>query len=615
MKEIRQNEFETYKHDVETSVFEAVKLIKSRREHISLSSYPWVKLIKELKMIVYDVTGETCGQIELKVPPTHIVGDFSMEVFTLAKRLGLKPNDLAQKIAEYINQHELEFIKTASVVGGFINLGMDKQKLYQIILYSICELGWHYGESDINAGKVVVIDFSAPNIAKQIGVGHLRSTIIGHALSNLYRETGFSVVRDNHIGDWGTQFGKLLYAYLHWGDEETVARNPIEELKKLYVEFHEYAKRDPQANDRARELFSRLDAKDPELVALWKHFRDLSLEDFEKIYQRLGIEFDIIMGESYFTDDADMVVEDCIKRGLCRKDEISDAIIVDEIEGYPSFLLRKQDGSSLYITRDLATLKYRIETFDPNIILYVVGSEQDLNFKQMFALARLLGYLPRNVEAKHIGFGMVLVGGKKMSTRGGTVIELEELMYMAKEKSKEILLQKNPYIDPSDLDRVSDIVGIGAILYNDLSQSRIKNISFDWAKMLNMEGGSAVYLQYSYVRINSILRKLIEAYGDVDLKPLKEDIVFSSETEYNLAKKLMFFPQIILEAQQSDFPHYICTYLEELALMFNSFYGDVSILKTEDDKLRSSRAILVKDVALVIKKGLSLLGIRVPEKM
>jgi len=394
-----------------------------------------------------------------------------------------------------------------------------------------------------------------------------------------------------------------------------VAKNPIEELKKLYVKFHDYAKKDPEANDRARELFARLNAKDPELVALWRHFRDLSLKDFDRVYQQLGIGFDIVMGESYFADKADMVVTECVEKGLCRKDELSDAILVDKIEGYPTFLLRKQDGSSLYITRDLATLKFRIDTFNPNAILYVVGSEQELNFKQMFALARQMGYLPQNVVARHIGFGMVLVGGKKMSTRGGTVIELQELISVAIEKSKEKLLEKNPNIDSFDLDHVSNIVGIGAILYNDLSQSRIKNISFDWKKMLDMEGGSAVYLQYSYVRINSILTKLKETYGDIDSNLENEDIFFVSEVEFSLAKKLMIFPQVIIDAQQADFPHYICKYLEELALLFNSFYSEISILKTEEQKLRSSRAILIKEVAFVIKKGLFLLGINVPQKM
>jgi len=615
MRETKQDEFEKYKHEVDESVLTAIDSTKRSRKYVSFNDYPWAKLKNELKKAVSEVTGETPEQIELTMPPNYVAGDFSLEVFSLAKKLGEKPNVLAQKIAEYINQHELVIIEKATVVGPFINVDARKQKLYRIILSTISEMMWYYGESDTNAGKVVVIDYSAPNIAKQIGVGHLRSTIIGHALSNIYYETGFNVIRDNHIGDWGTQFGKLLYAYLNWGNEEKVAKNPIEELKKLYIKFHEYAKENPQANDCARELFARLDAKDSELIALWKYFRDLSVESFDKIYQQLGVRFDTVIGESYFADQADAIVNECIDKHLCRKDEISNAIVVDKIGDIPSFLLKKQDGSSLYITRDLATLKFRIETFNPSVILYVVGSEQELNFKQMFALAKLVGYLPQNVEAKHIGFGLVLIGGKKMSTRGGTVIELQDLIYTAIKKSREILLQKNPEISPSDLDYVSKIVGIGAILYNDLSQSRIKNISFDWKKMLDMEGGSAVYLQYTYARINSIQKKLIDVYGDVDSNQDNEDITFASNSEFDLAKKLMIFPEIILQAQRSDFPHYVSKYLEELAQLFNSFYSEVSILKTEEKKLRKSRTLLIKDVALVIKKGLFLFGIDVPERM
>lgn len=614
-----QGDFEKYRLEVAKSVNTVQQRIEKEkvRECIDFDAYPSEKLKREITSSVKKSVGvQDVGEIGLSVPPAHIPGDFAVEVFDLAKKLGEKPNLLAKKIADDINAHRMSLVKDASVMGAFVNVEIQKEVLYREILSGVLELGDRYGESNVNAGKVVLVDYSSPNIAKPIGVGHLRSTIIGQALANLYHETGYSVIKDNHLGDWGTQFGSLIYAYKQWGDEKKIEENPIGELKDLYVRFHQLVEEHPEVKDNARELFTRLEQKDQELIALWKRFRDLSLKDFSRVYDRLGINFDTSIGESYFNEEANKVVDECLAKGFCRKDEASGAVVVDQMGEIPSFILRKQDGSSLYQSRDIATLQFRISTFKPDTILYVVGNEQDLNFKQLFEFSKRAGYLLGNVETKHIGFGMVLRDGKKMSTRKGTLIELEDLISQSIEKSREILLQKKPDIDLQELGKVSEIVGHGAILYNDLRQSRMKNISFDWDRMLDLEGGSAVYLQYSYVRINSILRKLTENHGEIDLSALKRgEISFTSKSEFDLAKKLMMFPEIILKAQQTDFPHQVCVYLEELAQLFNSFYNEVSILKTEDTKLRDSRVVLSKGVALVIKKGLSLLSIRVPEKM
>lgn len=616
----KQSEFEKYKLEVIESVNtvqERIRKEKEHRDYVDFGSYLSVKLQKEVEEVVRESLGtQDVEEIELSVPPSHISGDFAIEVFRLAKKLDEKPNMLAKKIVDGINGHQMDLVKDASLVGAFVNVETHKEKLYQEILSKILELGERYGESNVNAGKVAIIDYSAPNIAKPIGVGHLRSTIIGQALANIYRETGYSVIRDNHLGDWGTQFGSLIYAYKEWGDEKRIAENPLVELKDLYVKFHQFSEEHPEVKDNARELFARLEKKDPELIALWKRFRDLSLKDFERVYKQLGIEFDLSIGESYFTEQADKLVDECAEKGLCRKDESSEAVIVDQMGDLPSFLLRKQDGSSLYLSRDLATLQFRVNTFDSDSILYVVGSEQELNFKQLFALGKRADYLPEGVEAKHIGFGMILRDGKKMSTRKGTLIELEDLISQSVSKSKEILLAKSPNTDPQELDKVAEIVGVGAIIYNDLRQSRTKNISFDWDKMLDLEGGSAVYLQYSYVRINSIMEKLKEAFGEIDLGKLEmNDISFVNKSEFELAKKLMAFPDVIVKAQETDSPNYICGYLEELASLFNSFYNETSIIRTEDVKLRESRIALIKGVSMVIKKGLSMMSIKVPEKM
>ena len=614
--EKNSGDLEKYKEEMTAAAQAArAKIIEEQksRDYIGRSGYLLSKIKNEAVRLVREAVGVENADLELLLPPAHVEADFCFGVFEIAKTLKRNPVEIAKIITDHSNFREFEFIWKINAQQAFINIEVKKEKLYGLILGKIQNLQMRFGESDNGRGKTVVVDFSAPNIAKPIGVGHLRSTIIGNALAKIYRETGYFVIRDNHLGDWGTQFGKLIWAYLHWGDDARIAQDPVEELKNLYVRFHEYSKDHPESVDEARELFARLEANDPQIAGLWKKFRDLSLADFERVYERLGVEFDIAIGESYFAAGADEIVNNCFAKGICRKDEESSAVVVDQLPGIPSFLMRKQDGSSLYMTRDVAALDFRIKNFNPETILYVVGSEQELNFKQMFAFALACGYLNPEIKAKHIGFGMVLVDGKKMSTREGTIIELEELIAQSVQKSKDVLLQKNPNIGEADLGSVSEIVGIGAIIYNDLKQSRIRNITFDWQRMLDFEGGSAVYLQYTYARIRSVLRKFAET-GEID-SLLSENAVFVNKSEFEVAKKLMIFPEVIINSQQTDFPHYICSYLEELAGLFNSFYNDVTILNAEDKKIRASRLVLVACTALVIKKGLALLGIKVPERM
>ncbi|KKQ52427.1 MAG: Arginine-tRNA ligase [Parcubacteria group bacterium GW2011_GWD2_38_11] len=615
--------FEQYQQEImETvdSVLGRVNRELVEKEHISTETYPSFRMQKELSDVVGNSVGAPGvfgGDFQLQAPPSHVEGDFAIETFGLAKKLKVNPQLLSSKIVDGINNANegMEFVEKASAAGPFVNVEARKSGLYASVLSCISSMGDRYGESDVNAKKVAVIDFSSPNIAKPMGVGHLRSTIIGQALANLYEKTGYTIIKDNHLGDWGTQFGKLLLAYKQWGDEQKIIENPITELKDLYVKFHDLAKENPQMEDDARALFVKLEEGDSELMALWKRFRDLSIMDFEKMYKRLGIKFDLYIGESFFIKDAENAVVDCLEKGACKIDDETGAVVVDSDENIPSFLLRKQDGSTLYMSRDLAAMKFRTEVFNPESILYVVGSEQGLNFKQLFALADKTGYLPLSTKAKHIDFGMITVDGKKMSTRKGTLIELEDLLKQSVEKSREILSQKNSALTQQELDEISEIVGVGAILYNDLHQSRIKNISFDWDRMLDLEGGSAAYLQYTYVRIQSILRKLEDAYPGGTKVLNENEISFEVKSEFSLAKKLMMFPQVIAKAQKTDSPHDIGIYLEELTLIFNSFYNEVSIIKTEDVNLRNSRVMLGKATANVIKNGLALLSIRVPEKM
>src|SRR3989339_827927 len=580
----------------------------SLKKTVIFDNYTLIKIKKSLGGIL-EIDAD---KLSLNAPPEHIKTDLSMALFGFAglDSGGNDPKKLAGDWAKKINETKNEFIENAQALGPYLNINLKKQKIYSLILNDISKLKNKFGQSDLNAKKVAVIDYSGPNIAKPIGVGHLRSTIIGQALANIYEATGYGVIRDNHLGDWGTQFGKLVYAYRQWGDKKKIAENPIKELNELYVKFHEEAEKNPEIEDIAREIFQKMEEGDSELIKLWMKFRSISIAEFKKVYERLGIKFDMYLGESYFAGETDKIVKECLEKKLAKKDEETGAIAVENLDGLPSFLLRKKDDSGLYITRDLAALIFRVEVFEPDDILYAVGEEQSLHFRQLFALARALGYID-GAKAKHIGFGLVLSGGEKMSTRKGTLIELEELIKQSVEKSKEILRQKNKNLSEKEIEEISEIIGLGAVVYNDLRQSRQKNISFDWNRMLDFEGGSAVYLQYTCARINSILKKLDAREAErKNSKP-----AFEKDSEFALAKKMMFFPMVVLEAQKHDSPHLIAVYLEELAQLFNHFYNEVSIIGTGDAKLRLSRVSLIKSTATVIKNGLKLLGVKTPEKI
>src|SRR3989338_9063707 len=592
----------------------------SSKKTVIFDNYALVKIKKNLGVIL-EIDAD---KLSLNAPPEHIKTDLSMALFGFAglDSGGNDPKKMAEDWARKINKTKNEFIENAQALGPYLNINLKKQKNYSLILNDISKLKSKFGRSDLNFKKVAVIDYSGPNIAKPIGVGHLRSTIIGQALANIYEATGYSVIKDNHLGDWGTQFGKLVYAYQQCGDKKKIAQNPIKELNDLYIKFHKEAEKNPEIEDSAREIFQKMEKEDRGLIKLWSKFRNISIAEFKKVYERLGIKFDMYIGESYFAGETDKIVEECLEKKLAKKDEETGAIAVEDLDGLPSFLLRKKDDSGLYITRDLAALIFRMEVFEPDDILYAVGEEQSLHFRQLFALARALGYID-GAKAKHIGFGLVLSGGEKMSTRKGTLIELEELIKQSVEKSKEILRQKNKDLSDKEIEEISEIIGLGAVVYNDLRQSCQKNISFDWKRMLDFEGGSAVYLQYTVARINSIVKKIDPAdHQGVALmvRPSRQPLdgnapVFEKESEFALARKMMFFPIVILEAQKHNSPHLIAVYLEELAQLFNHFYNEVSIIGTEDVKLRLSRVSLIKSAATVIKNGLNLLGVKTPEKI
>lgn len=612
---MEKNPFKAYQDEIEKTVsgVQARLTNEKQRVHVPYSEYIHARIVEEVRSVLgraFDLSEAHTRAIVIVPPPGAIDADLAVALFPITAVTKKNPVELAKFGAKALCDARTTFIESASPAGPYVNIVLNKETVYTHVLAQIASLDTRYGESDVHRGKVVVMDYSAPNIAKPMGVGHLRSTIIGQALLNIYRATGYSTVGDNHLGDWGTQFGKLLYAYRTWGDEKAMEREPITYLKDLYVRFGREAEKAPEIVDEARELFSRLERKDAELVALWRKFRDLSLLEFERVYERLGIRFDLEIGESYFIDATDPLVDDCLEKGICKIDKETSTVFVDAIADMPSFLLRKKDGSSLYMTRDVATIRFRKERFSPDDIVYVVGSEQELNFKQLFALVDTMGY-KGDTRFTHVGFGMVLVDGKKMSTRKGTIVELNKLLDESVDRARKTVLEKNGGTDipAGEVAMIAEKIGTSVIVYNDLRQSRKKNISFDWEKMLDPKGESAVYLQYTAVRIRSILKKL--SYEGA----MPEQTRFEVPSEFALARKLMFFPERILEAKEGDAPHVICTYLEELAQTFNSFYNDVSIIRTEDADLRLSRALLIKSVADTLEKGLSILNISVPERM
>lgn len=622
---LKKDAFKSFKEDILQSIKATLLKLKKKEKEIDPNLYPIFKIKDDLKVVIsslvkkykleQDLADYLAESLHLSISPSHIDSDITINAFNLAKILKKSPIDLSKDIIDSINKSNFRRLGNITAAGAFINIKLNKGKVYQDFLKSVYDLKDNYGKTTLNSGKTALIEYSSPNIAKPIGIGHLRSTIIGQTLSNIYLSTGFKVIQDNYLGDWGTQFGKLIYAYKRWLDEAAFKLNPIETLKNLYIKFHEEANISPELNDEARKIFKNLENKNPELIVLWKKFRDLSIKEFKNIYEKLGVNFDYYIGESFVVDDMAQVIKDCLRKHLARKLEDGNTIVVDTIKNLPAFLLQKKDGSSLYITRDLAMIKFRVKTFKPNMMLYVVGKDQELYFKQLFSLASKLSYLGKSV-ARHIDFGLVLKEGKKMATRSGSLIELKDLIAQSILRSKEIIKAKNPNLSEKDLKDISQKIGIGAIIYNDLRQSRTKDIAFDWNKMLDFESGSAVYLQYSYVRISSIIKKINESGGLNLIKNYKDfKPSFEKNTEFYLVRKLMFWPLIILEAQKTNSPHILCTYLEELAKLFNNFYSEISIIKTTDKNLKVSRIELIKAIALVLKNGLGILNIQVPDKM
>lgn len=558
------------------------------------------QIVNLLSQNIEVLTSEEISQL-IEIPPKPEMGDFAFPCFRLAKSYHKAPPMIAQDLKESIGDQA--FLSEIKVVGGYLNFYVDKAQYAQQIIDKYNN-ATDYGCSDQGKDKTICIDYSSPNVAKNFHVGHLRTTIIGNSLYKIFSKLGYKVVRINHLGDWGTQFGKLIVAYKKWGSREAVEEKGIEELMDIYVKFHEEAEKDDSLNDEARAWFLKMEQGNEEALEIWQWFRDISLKEFMRVYNILGMEFDSFAGESFYRDKTADVIKRLTDDGLLKESQGAMIVPLDEYD-MPPCIVAKKDGSSIYATRDLAAILYRKATYNFDRCLYVTGLEQKLHFAQVFKVIELMG----NDYAKnlvHIPYGLVSLKSGKISSRKGNVIFAEDLLRESINKTTSIIEEKNP--DIPDKEEVAKQVGIGAIIFNDLYNQRIKDVIFDWNKLLNFDGETGPYVQYTYARASSVLRKIGEVPDTIDYTLLTD------EASIGLLKEIEKYPQVIKDAAERYEPSVIARYSIDLAHAFNKFYHECQI-NVEDETTKYTRTNVVKIARYIIKDALSLLGIQCPEQM
>lgn len=536
--------------------------------------------------------------LELLEKPKHAeLGDLAFPCFILAKIVKKSPQQIA---AEMAGKLECDYISRSLVVGGYVNIFLNQQQAANDILSMILQEQHAYGTIKRNRGKVV-IDFSSPNIAKPFSMGHLRSTVIGQALANIAEKNGYKAVRINHLGDWGTQFGKLIVAYKRWGNPSMIEQSPIQELLKLYVKFHELAEQDERLNEQARAIFKALEDGDQESLTLWEWFREESLKEFKHIYDLLNIQFDSYAGEAFYNDKMDQIVQELTDKKLLTR---SNGAYIVELENSSPCLIKKTDGATLYATRDLAAAMYRMETYKPEKIFYVVGNEQTLHFKQLFQVLDKMGY-DWSKDLQHVPFGMMLKEGKKMSTRKGKVVLLANVLDEAVATAKKSIEEKNPLLENKD--QIAIEVGVGAVIFNDLKNHRMNDIEFSLNQMMNFEGETGPYIQYACARIYSVLEK--------GCFSIEKSFVssFSDEKAWPTIKLLDQFPNTLYKAYEESDPSQIAKFALLLARAFNKYYAHTKILF--DDEGMQQRMAFSYCVAVVLEECLALLGMKAPKNM
>lgn len=559
---------------------------------------------EEVKEIILGFdTGLTEKEISdlIEIPPNSDMGDYAFPVFKLAKTFRKAPNLIAEELAK--KEFNNENIKKIVNVGPYVNFFVDNSKLVESVLTETVKDD--FGSSHIGVGKNVVFDFSSTNIAKPFHIGHLRSTVIGNAIRNIMKYQGFNTTGVNYIGDYGTQFGMMISAYLKWGDEDKINADPIKELLNLYVKYNKIAKEDESYMDEARDWFDKLEKKDPTAVKLWSWFREISLKEFQRVYDLLGVEFDNFNGESFHSQFIGDALEAIVKKNLLEESDGAMIINLDD-ENLPPVLIKKSNGSSTYLTRDIATAMYRKRTYDFYKNVYVVASQQKLHFEQLRAVLKKMGFDWWN-DCEHVSFGMVSMKDGSMKTREGKVIFLEDVLNRAIDKTKSIIEERNPNLENKE--EVAKQVGVGAVIFQDLFNNRIKDYTFDWDQVLNFDGETGPYTQYTFARSCSILDK-----GEFELKDNSKFDLLVDGTEIDIVKHLSKFEEVLLNATEKYEPSFLTRYTVELAKLFNKFYANCPI-NTVEDELKYQRLYLTYSVNKCLKLSLSLLGIEAPVRM
>ena len=559
-----------------------------------------VEIAKKISELAGMELDKVIGLIE--IPPQGNLGDYAFPCFQLAKVMRKSPNMIAAELSGKVQPDSI--VEKAEAAGGYLNFFVNKTEYIKQLVEEVLEKGEKFGSSNVGEGKNVIVEFSSVNVAKPFHVGHLLNTMLGSALEKVYKHSGYNTIKINHLGDWGTQFGKQISAYKRWVDEDALDKEPISELFRIYVKFHEEAEKDPALEDEARAYFKKLEDGDPEVTELWLKFKELSLREFKELYKMLNVEFDSFAGESFYSDKMDEVVQMLLDKKLLK--DSNGAKIVDlEQFNLPPILILKSDGATIYATRDLAAAIYRKRTYNFYKNIYVVGGTQSLHFNQIFSTLGLMGF-EWNKDCVHIGHGLVKFADKKLSTRKGDVVLAKDVIIEAVHKTLEVIEHKNSNLENKE--EVARKVGMGALLYTFLKNNREKDVVFTWEDALNFDGDSGPYVQYTYVRGKSILRKAGNVPDTADLSYL------STEDEFELVKLLGAFKDSVKEATDRYEPFVVLRNVTEIAKAYNKFYNSHPILNA-DDNVKNARLQLTKAVGIVLKTGLGLAGIETPENM
>ena len=539
----------------------------------------------------------------LETPPDKKLGDYALPCFRLSKTLRKAPQMIASALAEKMSGEEIDRVE---VVGGYMNIFVSRGSLAEGIVKAVLANPGRWGSSEVGKGKPVGLDYSSINIAKRFHIGHLSTTMIGHSLKRIYDFNGYTTVGINHLGDWGTQFGKMICAYKKWGNREEVEAGGVQAMVDLYVRFHAEAEKDPSLEDEGRAWFKKIEDGDPEAMEIFSWFKEVTLKDTQRVYDLLGVSFDSYNGEAFYNDKMGPVVDELREKGLLVESQGAQVVQLEEY-GMPPALVLRSDGATLYITRDLAAAFYRHNTYHFDKCLYVVAYQQNLHFKQLFKILELMGHdWYKGME--HVSFGMVSYEGRALSTREGYVVYLEDLLNKAIEKAREIIEEKSPNLPNKD--EVARQVGVGAVVYFDLHNERIKDIDFRWERALSFEGETGPYVQYTHARCCSVLRKA-QAYADVE----PDYSVLCDDEALDVLMLISRFPEVVRKAMDQNEPSLITRHTTSLAQAYNKYYFEHRIMEENDPAGSAARVNLTDAVRDVIKTGLYLIGVEAPERM